>query len=170
MLIDSLSLLFAFTQYIDWYEALVIAAGMAVLIFAVTPEPLPACEERQPATLYFYLQWSWLGYLKLKDAFWPFFVLYNAVLFYIDYRVDAGTFTVASWVTMHVIMGMPLIYWTGAVWRCSKNSHGRLWPSLARWLTVAAFFDLALRWAIYHQFPNILFNCQQMVIHWGDCL
>ncbi|QPK64415.1 hypothetical protein IVG45_05470 [Methylomonas sp. LL1] len=170
MLIDSLSLLFAFTSFISWYEALIVALAFAFLMYSITPEPLPEWEERTPATLYFYLQWSWLGYLKLKDAFWPFFILYNAILLYIDYRVEEGTFTVASWVTMHVIMLMPLIYWTGAIWRCSKNCSSRIWPSVARWLTVAAYADLALRWVIYQYYPNILFNCQQMIIHWGDCV
>lgn len=170
MLIDSLSLLFAFTSFITWYEALLVGLAFAILVYSITPAPLPEWEERSPPTLYFYLQWSWLGYLKLKDAFWPFAIFYNVILFYIDYRVQEGTFTVASWVTMHVIMAMPLIYWTGAVWRCSKNSSSRIWPSAARWMTLAAYCDLGLRWVIYQYYPNILFNCQQMIIHWGDCV
>jgi len=170
MLIDTLSLLFTFTSFISWYEILIIAVAFAVLTYSVTPKPPTDWEVRIPPTLYFYLQWSWLGYLRLKDAFWPFFVLFNGLLFYIDYRIAEGNFTVASWVTMHVIMGMPLIYWTGAVWRCSKNCSSRLWTVVARWMTLAAYGDLALRWVIYHYYPNIMFNCQQMVIHWGDCV
>lgn len=170
MLIDSLSLLFAYTSFITWLEALMVGSALAVLIYAITPIPSLNWQERTPATLYFYLQWSWLGYLKLKDAFWPFFILFNGILFYIDYRVQDGSFTVASWVTMHIIMAMPLIYWTGAVWRCSKNSASRIWPTIARWMTVMAYCDYALRWVIYQYFPNILFNCQQMIIQWGDCV
>ena len=170
MLINSLSILFAFTPFINWFKALAVAIATAGFVYTVTPRSAGAWEERTPATLYFYLQWSWLGYLKLKDAFWPFFILFNGVLFYIDYRVQEGTFTVASWVTMHVIMAMPLIYWTGAVWRCSKNCSNRLWPVVARWLTVAAYLDLGLRWVIYQYYPNALFSCEQMIIHWGDCI
>lgn len=170
MLIDSLSLLFAYTSFITWLEALMVGSALAVLIYAITPIPALDSQERTPATLYFYLQWSWLGYLKLKDAFWPFFILFNGILFYIDYRVQDGSFTVASWITMHIIMAMPLIYWTGAVWRCSKNSASRIWPTIARWMTVMAYCDYALRWVIYQYFPNILFNCQQMIIQWGDCV
>lgn len=170
MLIDSLSLLFFFTSFISWVEVILIAAAFAALTYSITPEPQSEWTVRIPPTLYFYLQWSWLGYLQLKDAFWPFFVLFNAVLFYIDYRIQEGTFTVASWVTMHVIMLMPLIYWTGAVWRCSKNCSSRYWVTVARWMTLAAHGDLGLRWVIYHYYPNIMFNCQQMVIHWGDCV
>ncbi|MGY6274556.1 hypothetical protein [Methylomonas sp. MgM2] len=170
MLIDSLSLLFAFTSFIGLFEVAIISLAVFILIYALTPEPLIEWSVRIPPTLYFYLQWSWLGYLKLKDAFWPFFILFNAVLFYIDYRVLEGTFTIASWVTMHIIMAMPLIYWTGAVWRCSKNCSSRLWTTVARWITVAAYGDLLLRWVIYHYYPNIMFNCQQMIIQWGDCV
>ena len=147
-----------------------VAVALAVLIYVITPIPMQDRQERTPATLYFYLQWSWLGYLKLKDAFWPFFIVFNGVLFYIDYRVQEGSYTVASWVTMHIIMAMPLIYWTGAVWRCSKNSASRIWPTIARWMTVMAYCDYALRWVIYHYYPNVLFNCQQMIIQWGDCI
>ncbi|MGR8930261.1 MAG: hypothetical protein ACU836_06430 [Gammaproteobacteria bacterium] len=170
MFVDTLSLLFAFTSYVSWYEVLLIAAAFAALIYSITPVPASDWQVRIPATLYYYLQWSWLGYLKLQDAFWPFFVLFNVMLFYIDYRIGEGTFTVASWVTMHGIMAMPLIYWTGAVWRCSKNCSNRILAAAARWFTVAAYGDLALRWVIYHYYPNIMFSCQQMVIHWGDCV
>lgn len=169
MLVNTLSLLFSFTSFISWIEALAIAAVLAVLVYTITPEPPRDWEVRLPPSLYFYLQWSWLGYLQLKEAFWPFFVLYNGVLFYIDFRIDQGTFTVASWVTMHIIMALPLIYWTGAVWRCSDKCNSRLWATVARWFTVAVYCDLALRWVIYQYYPNILFNCQEMIIHWGDC-
>lgn len=170
MLIDSLSLLISFTSFINWLEALTFVAALAVLIYVITPMPRQDRQERTPATLYFYLQWSWLGYLKLKDAFWPFFILFNGVLFYIDYRVQTGSYTVASWVTMHIIMAMPLIYWTGAVWRCTKNSGSRIAAAVARWVTVMAYCDYALRWVIYQYYPNILFDCQQMIIQWGDCV
>jgi len=75
MLIDSLSLLFAFTSFVTWYEALLVALALGTLVFYLTPSPAQEWEERTPATLYFYLQWSWLGYLRLKDAFYPFFIL-----------------------------------------------------------------------------------------------
>ena len=170
MLINSLSLLFAFTSFISWWEALAVGLAIVGLVFSVTAEPAEQWEFRTPATLYYYLQWSWLGYLRLKDAFWPFFLLFNAVLFYIDYRIEENTFTVASWVTMHVILLMPLIYWTGAVWRCSDNCSNKLWAVAARWLTVAAYGELVLRYVIYQYYPNILFSCQQMIIQWGDCI
>lgn len=168
MLIDSLSLLFAFTSFINIYEVALVAFALIGITYAVTPVYIEA-EQRQPATFYYYLQWSWLGYLKLKDAFWPFFILFNGALFYIDYRIQQGTYTVASWSTMHIILAMPLIYWTGAVWRCSQNGSHRIWATLARFMTLVAYCDFALRWVIYQYYPNILFSCQQMLIQWGDC-
>lgn len=168
MLIDSLSLLFAFTSFINIYEVVLVFTALLVLTYVLTPTYVEA-EPREPVTLYLYLQWSWLGYLKLRDVFWPFFILMNAVLFYVDYRIQQGTYTVASWSTMHIIMAMPLVYWTGAVWRCSKHCRNKWWSTLARFMTVVAYADIALRWVIYHSYPNILFNCQQMMIQWGDC-
>jgi hypothetical protein len=108
--------------------------------------------------------------LRLKDAFWPFFIVLNGTLFYIDYLIDEGDFTVASWVTMHIIMAMPLIYWTGAVWRCSDKCLVKFWAVAARFMTVAAYFDFGLRWVIMEYYPQILFNCQQMITQWGDCV
>lgn len=169
MLIDTLSLLLAFTRFIHWYEALILGLALSVFLYLLTPEPAEVWEIRIPKSVYYYLQWSWLGYLRLRDAFWPFFVLYNAVLFYIDYRVQEGTFTVASWVTIHMILAMPLVYWTGAVWRCSGLCSSRYEAAAARLVTIFAFLDLALRWVIYQYYPNIFFNCQQMIIQWGDC-
>ncbi len=169
MLINSLSLILAFTSFVSWYEALLVALVIGTLVFYLTPWPVVEWEDRRPTSLYYYLQWSWLGYLRLKDAFWPFFLFYNAILFFIDYRIDEGNFTVASWVTIHIILLMPLIYWTGAVWRCSDKCASRVLATIARIVTVAAYFDLLLRYVIYKYYPNILFNCQEMIIQWGDC-
>jgi len=169
MLINSLSFLFSFTAFISEIEAALVAALIWLLIGMVTPQPLPHWEIGRPKNLYWFLQAGWLGHLPLKHAFWPFFVLLNAALFYNDYRAMQGTFTVASWTTVHVMLAMPLIYWTGAVWRCSDKSSARFWSCLARFLTVAAYLDFGLRWVIREYYPQILFNCQQMIIEWGDC-
>lgn len=169
MLINSLSLLFTFTDFIGWAEVLSVSLVTLLAVYWLTPQPAPEWELRKPGSLYFYLQWSWLGYLNLKDAFWPFFILFNSILLYIDYRVANGNFTVGSWKTMHLIMAMPLVYWTGAVWRCSNNCSSKIWATVARCLTLAAYLDYALRWVILKDYPQIMFNCQQMLIEWGDC-
>lgn len=170
MLITTVNLLLTFTSFIAWHEVAAIVLGMMVLIYFLTPQPAESYEYRMPMNIYYFLQWTWLGYMRLQDAFWPFFILYNGILLYIDFRVDQGSFTAASWVTMHMIMGLPLLYWLVATWRCSDKCSARLWAVLARWCTGLALFDLALRWVIYRDYPNILFNCQQMIMQWGDCL
>lgn len=170
MLINALTLLLAFTSFISWYEVLAMVVGLLLLAYLATPQPEESYEYRLPFNLYYFLQWSWLGYMRLQDAFWPFFILYNGVVLYIDYRVDAGTFTAASWATMHLIMALPIVYWIVATWRCSGKCSARIWAVLARWLTGLVLMDLALRWVIYHDYPNILFNCQQMIMQWGDCV
>lgn len=169
MLMTALTLLFAFTPIISWPEALLIALALLALAYLLTPELTESFEFRQAFNLYYYLQWTWLGYMRLVDAFWPFFVLYNLVTLYIDYRVDAGTFTAASWVAMHIILALPLLYWIVATWRCSDKCSWRWWAVLARWMTLLVLFDLLLRGIIYRYYPNILFNCQQMIMQWGDC-
>ena len=170
MLIDSLSLLFSYTAFINEFEAALLLGAICLLINMLTPQPLRQWQIRRSGSLYAYLQSAWLGQAPLKDAFWPFFVLFNAALFYNDYRAMAGTFTIASWTTVHIMLAIPLIYWTGAVWRCSDKCSGRIWSTLARFLTVAAYLDFGLRWVIREYYPQILFNCQQMIIEWGDCL
>lgn len=169
MLINTLSLLFAFTNYLTELQALGIVICLGLLIDWFTPRPAEYWQLSQSQSLYYYLHASWLGQLALKDAFWPFFIIFNAALVYIDYRIEEGTFTVASWVTVHIILAMPLVYWTGAVWRCSDQTTRKLWSSLARLITVLAWAEFWLRWVILDQYPQIFFNCQQMITQWGDC-
>lgn len=169
MLFNTLSLLFSFTDYLNPLQALGFVIATGLLIDWLTPKPAEYWQLIQSESLYVYLQASWLGQLALKDSFWPFLILFNASLVYIDYRIDEGSFTVASWVTVHIILTMPLIYWTGAVWRCSVQTTRKIWASLARLITVLAWCEYWLRWVILDQYPHIFFNCQQMITQWGDC-
>ena len=169
MLINTLSLLFTFTDYLTELQALVIVIAAGLLVDWLTPRPSEYWQLNQSQSVYYYLQASWLGQLELKDAFWPFFIVFNAALVYIDYRIEEGTFTVASWVTVHIILAMPLVYWTGAVWRCSDQTTRKFWSSLARLITLLAWAEFWLRWVILDQYPQIFFNCQQMITQWGDC-
>lgn len=169
MLINTLSLLFAFTHYLTELQALGIVIAVGLIVDWFTPRPAEYWELSQSQSVYYYLHASWLGQLALKDAFWPFFILFNAVLVYIDYRIEEGSFTVASWVTVHIILAMPLVYWTGAVWRCSDQTTRKLWSSLSRLITLLAWAEFWLRWVILDQYPQIFFNCQQMITQWGDC-
>lgn len=170
MLVYTLSLLLAYTAFISTLEVAALAAGLAMLMYLVTPQASSETEPRVPPSFYYYLQWSWLGYLPLRQVFWPFFLLFNCLLLFIDYQVQEGDFTIAAWVTTHVILAMPIIYWTGAVWRCSVHCSKQYWAVAARWLVVLTYLDFGLRWVIYHFYPQIFFDCAQLINHWGDCI
>lgn len=169
MLIDSLLLLLNFTDFLQPIQLIALFSMAIVAVHLVTPPPLDDWEVEQPKTLYRYLHASWLGHLNLAQAFWPFFILLNATLFYIDYRANNGIYTIASWRTTHVILAMPVIAWTGAVWRSSEKCSARYWAVAARFLTVAAYFDFALRWIISERYPEILFTCDTILIQLHEC-
>ena len=83
MLINTLSLLFAFTDYLTELQALGIVVAVGLIVDWFTPRPAEYWELRQSASLYYYLHASWLGQLALKDAFWPF-LSYSMPLWFIS--------------------------------------------------------------------------------------
>lgn len=178
MLINSLAALFAFTGLINPFEACITLALTFYIVYIFTPKQssndndayhLAKIAANDNSNIYMYIQSAWLGRQSLLRTFLPFFVIFNAALFYADYRVDNGTYTIASWLTMLVILALPVFWWTVAVWRCSAHAH-RLWGSVARFLTIAVYYEYLLRIIIAYYYPNIWFNCQQLVIEFGDCV
>ncbi|MFZ2724725.1 MAG: hypothetical protein WAX77_00565 [Methylococcaceae bacterium] len=119
--------------------------------------------------LYLQLLASWLGRSSLAMAFWPFFLLVNAVLYYIDYRIFNLNFTIASWKTAQLMLVLPSIWWIISVWRCSINSRYKIWCCLARAMTVYLLLELGLRFIIVSYYPNTFFDCQLLIVHYGDC-
>ena len=81
MLINTLSLLFTFTDYLTELQALVIVIAAGLLVDWLTPRPSEYWQLNQSQSVYYYLQASWLGQLELKDAFWPFFIDHLSHLF-----------------------------------------------------------------------------------------
>jgi len=80
--------------------------------------------------LYWFLQSAWLGQACLWQVFWPFFLLVNAVLFYIDYRIANVTYTIASWKTVHgMLFCQPFGGWCqfGEVQATLPANYGRYW-------------------------------------------
>jgi hypothetical protein len=70
-----------------------------------------------------------------------------------------------------VILALPLFWWTISVWRCSSHAS-RIWATMARFLTVAVYYEYSLRLLIGYYYPQIWFNCQQLIIEYGfiiDC-
>ena len=178
MLINSLSAFFAFTSLISPLEASIILLLTVFISYILTPEQhandnnsygLIEKTGTDGTNIYIYLQSAWLGRQSLLRTFLPFFIIFNSALFYADYRVDNGTYTIASWLTILVILALPTFWWTVAVWRSSIQTN-RLWASTARFFTIAVYYEYLLRIIIAYKYPHIWFNCQQLIIEFGDCV
>ena len=177
MLINSLFAFFAFTTLISPIEAGIILILTAYIVYILTPKQHTPDNDSDRLTdntgtdgtnIYMYLQSAWLGRQPLLRTFLPFFIIFNSTLFYADYRVDNGTYTIASWLTILVILALPVFWWTVAVWRSSIHAKP-LWASTARFFTIAVYYEYLLRLIIAYYYPHIWFNCQQLIIELGDC-
>jgi len=120
-------------------------------------------------TFYQYLYDAWLGQIKLWLVFWPFFIILNLSLYFIDTLARAGGFTVSSWDVMHLILCTPIVFWTITVWRNALNTSMRSWAILARFMTLAVFFEYGLKLVIRIDYPRIFFQCQEAVLDYSAC-
>lgn len=174
MLINSLTALLTYTSLISPLEVSIILLITAYIVYIFTPKQHPdlinsaRLEATKDAGIYMYLHLSWLGKQPLARAFLPFFILFNAALFYADYRADNGTYTIASWLTILVILALPVLWWTISVWRCSVYAP-TVWAIMARFITITVYYEYLLRIIIGYYYPQIWFNCQQLIIEFGDC-
>lgn len=169
MFLTILPLLFTYTDFISQSQAMIVGIMLWLLVDSLTARPPEVFEFRTPSSLYLFLHATWLGQARLSQAFWPFFVILNASLFYIDYRIEQDTYTVASWQTVHMMLAMPLIYWMVSVWRCSDKCTRKIWAVSARVMTFLAIAEFYLRWVVVENFPRIFFTCREIIIQWGDC-
>lgn len=169
MFVTTLPVLFAYTDLISPRELILILLAILAAIFSITPAPDPAAVCYRYKTFYLYLHAAWLGHFSLKWVFWPFFILVNMVFFYIDYRAENITYTISSWKTVHSMIFLPIVWWVNAVWRCAPHTANKYWSSAARAVTVYLLIDLLLRGIISTQFPQLLFDCRQIMIEFGDC-
>ena len=173
MLFYTLSALFAFTTLINPIEAAATLVVTAYIIYLLTPaqqyiDKLTTAKNTG-IDAYSYLQDTWLGRQSLLWAFLPFFILINASFLYADYRSEDGSYTIASWLTLLVIFALPVIWWSISVWRCSLNDS-RLSAVAARFCVTLVYYEYILRAIIAYYYPQIWFNCQQLIIEFGDCL
>lgn len=175
MFINSLAAFFAFTSFISPIETALILLITAYSIYILTPAQtknkpdLNGLTKTDSSSIYMYIQSAWLGRLSLTSAFFPFFIICNSTLLYADYRSSNGTYSIASWLTILVILALPVFWWTVSVWRCSIHAN-RLWASAARFFTVAVYYEYILRLIIGYYYPQIWFNCQQLIMEIGDCI
>ncbi len=169
MFITSLPVLFNYINIVSYLEFGSLIVCLTYVIYSITPQPLSSWQQTPAGGPYLYLHATWFGRVPLWHTFWPFFLLFNAMLFYIDYRAANATYTIASWVTMHIIFAMPLIYWTIAVWRSSDKCSRKGYAVAARLITVCAYFEYLIRYLIWKEYPYALFDCRQMMMEYGDC-
>ena len=170
MFIHTLPIIFTYTNLFTLYEALIFCAAIFLLTFLYTHEVDRHWQDKELGNWYHFLHSAWLGKLSLWRAFWPFFVLINLILFYIDYRISNVSYTIASWKTVHGMALFPILWWIVSVWRCSRYCRYKIWAAAARTVTVYLILELCLRFFIATQYPHTLFDCRLLVMEYGDCL
>ena len=116
-----------------------------------------------------YLFAGWNGSATLKWVFWPFFIILNASLYTADTLAKNELFTVSSWDDVHLMLLLPIIWWTTAVWRCSPNTKLSVWAACARLLTLGVFFEYGLKLLIRLDYPRIFFGCDELLLDYGSC-
>lgn len=170
MFITTLPIIFTYIHLFSPLEAGLFLAAIFGLVYAYTPAPQKTWQGQPNKDWYKFLQSAWLGDVALWQAFWPFFLFVNGVLYYADYRIANITYTIASWKTVHGMVFLPIIWWTVAVWRSSCHTRHKISAAAARSLTLYLFMELGLRFFISGQFPNTLFDCRLLMMQYGDCL
>ena len=173
MFIYSLPLFFTHMQMGTPVELILIATLLyIVLYFSIHSISSPkdnSWGQLSGLTFYKYLFNAWTGQLKLWLVFWPFFVVLNLSLYGVDNLAKRGLFTVSSWDEIHFILLTPVIFWTISVWRNSVNSTSRYRAAGARFMTVAVFFEYAIKFIIRKDFPRVFFVCKDIILDYAAC-
>jgi hypothetical protein len=166
MFIYSLPLFFTYTGLATPIELLMICVGVFIILFIASP----AYKSKLPNLVQDnYLLSAWKGESSLIAVFWPFFLILNAYLYGVDTLAKAGYITVSSWDDLHLIMLLPVIWWTTSVWRCSAATHSRIWAAGARLMTISVFFEYGLKILIRADYPRLFFNCEELLLDYGSC-
>jgi hypothetical protein len=166
MFIYSLPLFFTHTGLASPLELLIIFLILFIILFICSPLDGVNIQEQSFDN---YLFAAWSGRLALKWVFWPFFLILNVSLYAADTLTKAGMLTVSSWDDVHLMLLLPIVWWTTAVWRCSGNVLLRVWAASARLLTLAVFFEYSLKLLIRIDYPRIFFGCEELLLDYGSC-
>jgi len=166
MFIYSLPLFFARIGLASPLELLIIV--IALLVVLLLSSPMRGENLHQPV-FNKYLFSAWSGSVPLVWVFWPFFLILNAGLYGADTLAKIGLLTVSSWDDVHLMLLLPIAWWTTAIWRCSANTSLRVWMACARLLTLAVLFEYGLKLVIRIDYPRIFFGCEELLLDYGSC-
>jgi len=166
MFIYSLPLFFTHIGLASPVELLIIFVAIFIVLFISSPL---CVENSQKQSFDNYLFAAWKGNIALRWVFWPFFLILNVCLYAADTLAKAWIFTVSSWDDVYGMLLLPIIWWTTAVWRCSANTHLRVWSAYARLLTLSVFFEYGLKLLILIDYPRIFFGCEELLLDYGNC-
>ncbi len=170
MFTKTLPIIFTYTTLFSQLEAGIFLAALFLLVYCYTPAVKSTWRDCSANGWYQTLYSAWLGESSLWRAFWPFFVVVNVILYYIDYRVLNETYTIASWKTVHGMLLLPIVWWIRSVWVCSQNTRFKLLSSIARTLTLYLLLEFILRFYISTQLTQTFFDCRLLTIEYVDCV
>jgi hypothetical protein len=80
MFINTLPIIFIYTNLFSLIEAVIFLAAIFFLVYFYTPEVNKNWINKHDKSLYQFLYSAWLGNSALWRAFWPFFLLVNVIL------------------------------------------------------------------------------------------
>ena len=166
MFIYSLPLFFTHIGLASPVELLIIFMALFVILFISSP----VCGENfQKQSFDNYLFAACSGSVALKWVFWPFFLILNAGLYTGDKLAKAGMLTVSSWDDVHLMLLLPIVWWTTAIRRCSTNTDRRVWAACARLLTLGVFFEYGFKLLTRIDYLRIFFGCEELLLDYGSC-
>ncbi len=166
MFIYTLPLFFTEISWASPVELLMVVIALLLVLFLSAP----ACADNlQQLSLNNYLFSAWVGNVRLSWVLWPFFILLNISLYSADTLAKMGLLTVSSWDDVHLMLLLPIIWWTTAIWRSSANTTQSIFAAGGRLLTLAVFFEYGLKLLIRIDYPRLFFVCEELLLDYGSC-
>lgn len=169
MLYFSLPIITSQSSLLTYGGLVAISTGLLLILYISAPNPEPQIDLPKTSSFYDYLLGAWCGDLPLWKIFWPFFILLNGTLFYIDNLGKTGVLTVSSWDVAHFMLICPIIWWCVSIWRASANTRSKFWAASSRLVTLGIALEYVLKLIIRINYPRIFFDCQELFLDYGHC-
>lgn len=171
MFTTTLPLIFSFTHLFAPVEFVFFLLVVFGAVWLSAPAVDISWEDhRLDTSIRLFLHSAWLGHASLWRVFWPFFILVNAILLRVDYLILESRFTIPSWDTAHMVLVLPIVWWGVGVWKCSQNTSAKIWNICARFVVLCMVIEYVLKFIIRKDYPQIIFNCSELLIIYGDCI